>query len=256
MKNWIAILICLHLISACGGTESSGDFITEGGKISGSIDFSKMAGLITFDVMGGVFRASTVDFEATVLENDDSDAKNKILTSKNSLSGSHRTGNVETLDYNVGFHFSGAQGKGALVVTATGQGERTYESDTSDVVNNEKYFPLNLTFRFVDYQFYNPCIGFIRLDGAIVCKIEGSYNWKSKNMVVTANCRNGPDGDNRSLLYMASEANYEIAFDSKIRINGSPFQYSSYQYSGDISIDGQKSAISPLADSGKSCSAQ
>lgn len=257
--HFLFLIGTILLLVGCGHGAEENLFTGEEEQTSIS-DHPKLQNLITFDVLGGVFRSQTVAIQASIFNDPLADSKSIPSASGMTLNlkppASQGTSETysEPIQFDTSLSFSGLGGRGSLVLVATGTGTRLLKSEESDDIVAYHYEPLVLRFLFYKYAYSHPCLGTIRLDGEIHCVIEGDYDSRIGDFLGTAHCLNGPINNAMSLLYITEEANYEITYDATLQIDGNPFIFNSYTVTGDISIDGESMKIESLIGEGASCS--
>lgn len=248
----IASIICFVLLIGCGHSSmEAGPNVPpeEGSKITkGIISHPNLTNIITSDILGGLFRASSTEIEASINEN----RPTPVQANKNSES---LTPPTQTLLVDTSLSFQGGGGKGEMILSALGTGQKIMESETSETAISYHYDSLTLRLLFFNFAYYNPCFGLIRLDGEIRCEIIGDYKLENKQLIAKARCQNGPKENRTTLLYITEEGLFDVAFDADLEINGNPFSFGSYKQKGTITIDGQEHSIDPKAvHDGASCS--
>lgn len=232
-------------ISGCGHESKQNELAAAASEADVTLEANpNIKNIITFDVLGGVFSLTSSDVEAAIT-NSKNISKNFSAGKSNSLS--------EPLNVDSSFAFVGSRGHGSLTLITTGTAEKKMESATNPAVVGYHFAPLNLRFLFFNYAYDNACLGIVRLDGEIDCTLEGDYDLTHEKFIGKTVCQNGPAGSPASIIYVAPNANYSVDFNATLSINGNPYQYSSYTYTGDITIDGKPYNVEALIADGLSC---
>lgn len=237
------------LLNSCGTSETPHLNNPESaifGNANESVSPNNILGFIAFDLVGGMFSTSSQVIEKSVIKNGDS---TPLPLSKAQTS----TKPIQEMPIDTSFAFSGAGGYGKLTITANGNGIKIFPSPTSPNPEFYKFNPLTLRFFFFNYTYYNDCLGKIQVDGELSCNVVGSYDIYKKVFLGNVSCQNGYKEDNRPLLYITQEANYEVTLNALLKIDGNPFYFESYSYSGQIMVDGVLSDIQTSITSQGTC---
>ena len=247
--RFVASLLSILLLVACGTSEDYQKSNLQSNLIgdnSPTQNSGSILSMIAFDLVGGMFSTNSQTIKNSVLSDGDSTplSVGKVIASEKS---------IKAVAIDTSFSFSGAGGNGKLTLIANGNAEKIFESETSPTPQSYQFRNLNLRFLFFNYTYYHDCLGKIRVDGEISCKIIGDYNLRNENFVGKALCRNGYQEDRSTLLYMSDEANYEVSLETLLEIEGNPFNFSSYYYSGQITIDGVINEIETLLSANNTC---
>lgn len=261
-KYLLLVTVFLFLQSCGGGSGTGTGFDTPSNDISdktatatsSKVAHPKINNLITFDILGGVFSLTSAEVEASIFSDGAMEMTDAGKTSANLTPPPSNQTLSESMTIDASYSFSGRGGHGGLTLIATGSGEKIYPSSTAAKPDLYRYSPMTLRFRFSRFAFDNACLGTIRLDGEITCTIEGDYHPSDQKFVGSAECINGPAEKPASIIYMAPDTNYSVALNAVLTIDGDPFQYESYKYEGEITIDGASKKIEDLIGKGLSCS--
>ena len=233
VRAYICILLFL-LIFSCGH-EDGGEWEAAPEEKSASVSLaadlspSTIENQITLDVLGGIFRA-------------DNSAGQGMTISKTIQQATE-------LSPDISYNYSGRDGKGDLTLNISGSGIEKKIVVGSNTYTTREFSPLNLQFLFFNYAFYNPCLGEVRLNGAILCAATGEY--KAGRFIGTAHCASG-DGEN--INYKTTSASYEISLDANLKIGGNIYSYGSYSYSGNVIINGETKKIEDVLQTTAACS--
>lgn len=251
MKKNIALLGVFFILS-CGHSsqvaQKTGEdkIVTEdlGGDI-GEIDLNLLKSYMAFDVLGGVFRKNTAEADSMIV------AKLSLNVPPPQPSSSELQSSPFNIDYSN--QYSGAEGKGRLVISALGSGEEFFSPHSPDPVVRH-FTALTLRFIFHNYAFNNECLGEMFLDGEVHCEIAGDYEMEKEQFLGEAHCVHGPKSNPATVLYITPQKIYELGLDAILHIDGNIYRYNSYKYDGKISIDGEEQSIEDIQPKGGSCS--
>lgn len=251
-KKWLLPILPFLVLIGCGTTENYQQSFPQEALLGDNSNTSKSGNffsMIAFDLVGGMFSTSSQVIEKSIITGGELSPLSSSKTHTAAIDSE-----TQDLAIDTSFSFQGSGGYGKLVLTASGSGTKTFQTSTSTTPKKYQFNPLTLRFLFFNYTYYHDCMGEIRLNGEISCKVSGSYNFYQKTFSGKAICQNGFQEDQSTLLYSTDESNYEVALNSILEINGNPFSYSSYYYSGRITIDGVLHDIDDLMDSDQTCS--
>lgn len=241
----LSIIGCLLMIIGCGHESKQNELAGMASEAEVTLEANpNIKNLIAFDVLGGVFSLTSSDVEA-IITNSENSSKNFSTGKANSLS--------EPLNVDSSFSFIGKEGRGSLTLITSGKAEKKLDSSTTPTVIGYHFAPLNLRFLFFNYAYDNGCLGMVRLDGEIDCAVEGDYDLTSGKLIGKAACNNGPAANPASIIYVAPDANYSVELNAVLTINGNPYMYKSYKYTGEIRIDGEPHNVETLIADGLSC---
>lgn len=229
----IFILLFLFIFS-CGQTDGGQWEETTGEKaaslyLSESLPAGTLENQITLDVLGGMFRTDT------------SSSQNMFL--------SKSTQTTTELAPDISYEYSGMDGKGELVLSISGSGVEKEIKTGSSTYTTRTFSPLQLRFLFFNYAYLNPCLGEVRLTGEISCEITGEY--KAGRFIGKSHCANG---EGEKISYKVAGSVYEIGLDADLNIGGNIYSYSSYSYTGTITINNESKKIEDALQTVPSCS--
>lgn len=240
-KPFAIILLALFSSLGCGSSSSTDTAAPPNQQVtSDSVQKStapiptKAENLLTFDVLGGIFKQSNTASAMTLAK-----------TTLNLPQPQTKEEAVAQFSIDTSYTFLGYKSSGRLVVTAAGAG--------SEAAMLRHYEPLTLRFLFFNYAFKNDCFGVVHVDGEIRCEIVGDYWTDKKTFSGTAHCVNGPQNKPETVIYITDKKTYDVSFDAQLKIDGDYLNYGSYNYQGDITIDGAKKKIEDLMKGGLSC---
>lgn len=249
--------ICLAFLMltflSCGGEEqpSNSNIVNKTNNLDensaiGPID-QNIKFYMTFDILGGMFRKDEEPSNAITL------AKG-LVTTHPSGETPEETGPFpsEPFQIDASKNYRGLNGEGLLTLSMLGEGEEIFPShDPQNIIRH--FSALTLRFVFHDYAFNNPCLGKVKLKGELHCEIQGDYEMKPKTFLGEAHCVDGPKENPKPILYRVPQKDFAVEVDSVLIIDGDPYRYRSYDYDGEIAIDGEKLPIKDLIHQGSSC---
>lgn len=259
--NKILLLFLMFSLFSCGGSQSVGENIENNNNISNLNENQASQPVInpnikfymTFDVLGGVFRKNNQAADSVTLANKSISVTHVPEEEPQQSATPPNHGLVsEPFEIDTSKRYNGLDGEGLLTLSIFGDGEEIHPvNDTKDVVRH--FSTLTLRFVFHDFTFNNPCLGKVKLKGEIHCEVQGDYEMQTENFLGEAHCTNGPKGGPNPVLYKIPQRDYSIEFDAGLRIDGNPYQYRSYKYDGEITIDGETMLIQDSVTKGASC---
>lgn len=242
--------------SACGSEKGGQTQTFENTTPNAEVSLGQIEGNLTFDLLGGVFAKRSKEIENQIIgKGETNPEKNVLYQTISTAPEGDTTDPLEETHFviDVGFNFNGKGGHGKMALSATGEGI-SYSEKSSEEPKILHFSPLNLQFSFHNYAFDSTCVEDVKLDGIIDCKIEGDYEVDKNKFLGEAICQSAPHNESIFIVYRTPFKDYWITFNATLKIDGNPYRYDSYSYTGDIIIDGESKKIESLVSQSGRCS--
>lgn len=231
MKRYLIAFAVIAIACAACSDGSSNRFSGRSWNTSLSERQAALEHSIIADVLGGIAADTIVPADLSIagippVEGDDGDVEQ---TEEVSL----QKGLTPVAD---SYEYPSISGEGVLKITVDGDFEEL------DVHKEEqrtiRFFPIEVTFTFENYDYVNSCGLPATITGVVSCRLQGELNRSSEILTGTGSCMTGGGSMSGTINYeLGPEEQHDLFVQATIKANGPWYELTTYQLNGSYMLD-------------------
>jgi len=229
MKRYLIALSLIAMACAACSDGSGNKFDGRSWNSNLSVRQEALEHSIIADVMGGIAADTIVPADLSLAGIPPVDGEEGEATEEAELAKS-LTPVADSYEY------ASVSGEGTLTITVSGNFE---ELDvTKETQRTIRFFPIEVTFTFDQYDYVNSCGLPATVAGVVSCRLQGELNRSSDILTGTGNCMTGGGNMSGTISYeLGVDEQHDLFVQARIMADGPWYELTSYQLNGSYMLD-------------------
>lgn len=230
MKRFLIVLSLIAIgCTACSDSGDGSKFAGRSWNTNLSERQEALERSIIADVMGGIAADTIVPADLSIAGIPPIEGEDEEVTEEAQLAKS-LTPVADTYEY------SSVSGEGTLSITVSGDFEELDIHKESQ--RTIRFFPIEVTFTFEQYDYVNSCGLPATVTGSVSCRLQGELNRSSDIITGIGSCMTGGGNMSGTVSYVLSaEEEHDLFVQATIMADGPWYELTSYQLNGSYMLD-------------------
>lgn len=248
MKRYLIVLSLIAIACAACSDGSSNKFSGRSWNTSLSERQEALEHSIVADVLGGIAADTIVPAELSIAGIPPIEGESSAIEETEEVS--LQKGLTPVAD---SYEYPSVSGEGVLGIAVNGNFEEldVYKEEQRTV----RFFPIEVTFTFENYDYVNSCGLPATITGTVSCKIQGELNRSSQILTGMGNCMTGGGNMSGTINYeLSEEEQHDLFVQATVMVDGPWYELTSYQLNGSYMLDRRTGNVdSVIAKAAASC---